>query len=178
MRTLDQLLLLIGLASCAAPQPPPRGADRAPIRLHVEAEGGEAAALPRAATCEGAGSAPAIGWGPLPAGAVELLLLVRARSGALHWSAWGISADQSGLPAGIVAEQAPPLQGLNEAGIIGWLAPCRPPSPVDDELLMQIIALREPLRAPPTTGVDELLRRAEPLIIGQGELRLPIWTDR
>lgn len=169
-------LLLFGLSGCANPPAPTQGAPRANLTLTLEVEGVPAMGLPRAATCEGGGRAPALRWGTLPTGTVELLVVVRARSGALHWTAWGIAADQDGLPQGIVAEQAPPLQGINDAGIIGWLPPCRPPSPPDDELWMQVFALNGPLRAPPTTGVDMLLQRAEPLIIGQGELRLPVWA--
>lgn len=175
MRTFG-LILTLGLSSCAEPPHHPGAAPRASLTLTLEVDGAPATSLPRAATCEGGGRAPALRWGALPADAAELLVVVRARSGALHWTAWGIAADQDGLPEGIVAEQAPPLQGINDAGIIGWLPPCRPPSPQDDELWVQIFALNGPLRAPPTTGVAALLQRAEPLIIGQGELRLPVWA--
>ena len=176
MRTVGLLLLCTRLG-CASLPPSIPAAPRARLPLSLEVDGAPATHLPRAATCEGGGQAPALRWGAPPKDTAELLLVVRARSGALHWTAWGIPADQDGLPEGIVAEQAPPLQGINDAGIIGWLAPCRPPSPPDDELWVQLFALNGPLRAPPTTGVDALLQRAAPLIIGEGELRLPVWAS-
>ena len=88
------------------------------------------APIPKELTCDGAGTKPTIVWRALPAGAVELVLVVEdpdAPDGTFtHWTAWGISASSgAGLapsgqfPAGL-------KEGTNSAGKLGWTPPCPP----------------------------------------------------
>src|SRR3954463_13430817 len=51
-------------------------------------------AIPKANTCDGAGKPPTIVWRALPAGSIELVLVVEdADAPFTHWTAWGISAS-------------------------------------------------------------------------------------
>ncbi|HEY6891942.1 MAG TPA: YbhB/YbcL family Raf kinase inhibitor-like protein [Solirubrobacter sp.] len=87
-------------------------------------------AIPKANTCDGAGKPPTIVWRALPAGSIELVLVVEdpdAPDGTFtHWTAWGISA-QSG--AGLAPDGQFPAglkEGKNSAGKVGWTPPCPP----------------------------------------------------
>ena len=90
----------------------------------------DGAAIPKEFTCDGAGSKPTLAYRALPAGAIELVLVVQdpdAPDGTFtHWTAWGIAASTgAGLapngqfPAGL-------KEGKNSAGKDGWTPPCPP----------------------------------------------------
>ena len=179
---MDWLLVLrIGaaatLTACSAAPP---AATLPPQTIAVAIEGPDravATTLPVGATCRGAGRAPGLTWGPPPADARDVLVIAQARSGATHWLVWGLDPDAARLPPGLVAEQAPPLQGVNDAGIIGWLAPCTPPSPSDDLLKIELFVLSSPLLAPPSLDAVALRTRAAPTVIASGEIVLPVWDS-
>ena len=109
----------------------------------------DGAAIPKALTCDGEGKPPTIVWRALPAGAVELVLVVEdpdAPDGTFtHWTAWGIAAVQRrGLapdgqfPAGL-------KEGKNSAGKDGWTPPCPPEG--DDAHHYDVQLLRARARA-------------------------------
>ncbi len=90
----------------------------------------DGAEIPRALTCDGAGTPPTFTWRGLPSGSLELVLLVddpdASDSPFTHWTAYGMSVATGGglapegqLPAGT-------KNGRNSAGENGWTAPCPP----------------------------------------------------
>ncbi len=79
-------------------------------------------------SCNGEGESPAMSWNNLPAGAVELAIVVTDRDfgGYVHWVLAGLDPSaspffqQGSVPPGAV-------QALNGSGQAGWLGPCPPP---------------------------------------------------
>lgn len=163
------------LLGCQAPPAAPLPQPASISALILDDAGAPAARVPASATCVGGGRAPALAWGAPPAGAADVLVVARAAAGPVHWLVWGLDPAAEGLPSGLVAHQAPPLQGINDAGIIGWLPPCQPPSPPEDRLVLDLYVLSAPLLAPPTLGAEAIVARAGPLVIAAGRHNVPMW---
>jgi phosphatidylethanolamine-binding protein (PEBP) family uncharacterized protein len=168
-------MALLALACAESPAPRPDAVGAPPT--FAAGIGGGGSALPAAATCVGAGLSPAVWWSGLPEDTADLLLVLRSSAGALHWAAWSLRPADGGLPAGIPSTQAPPLQGRNAGGVIGWLPPCSPPAAPDERLQGLVYALSEPLLAPPTAELDALLERAAPLTIGVARFELRAFDE-
>jgi Raf kinase inhibitor-like YbhB/YbcL family protein len=97
--------------------------------------------IPPAYTCRGADVSPPLSWVGIPAGTVELALVVRDIDADLfaHWVLAGVSPAVGGL-----AEGAPPpgVEATNDFGRPGWAGPCPPSGTHNYEFL--IYALAEP----------------------------------
>ncbi len=78
-------------------------------------------------TCDGADLSPLLTWTAPPAGTVELALLVTDddADGYVHWAVAGIppTAGEKGEGATITGA----VEGVNDAGTVGWSGPCPPP---------------------------------------------------
>ena len=87
------------------------------------ADGGE---VPARYTCRGEDLSPPLLWTDVPAGTVEVALVVRDvdAEGFVHWVLAGLPADLGG-----VAEATPPagaVEAANDFGRPGWAGPCPP----------------------------------------------------
>lgn len=84
------------------------------------------AEIPAQYTCFGANISPPIQWANLPAGVMELAIVVRdpQAEGFVHWVITGLSPVIGGLAEGKVPEDA--IQALNQTGSLGWFGPCPP----------------------------------------------------
>ncbi len=82
--------------------------------------------IPQELTCTGTGVSPDLSWTGTPSDAVTLALVVRDRdaAGFVHWIVTSIDPFVQGIGEGGVPENA--VEGRNDAGAIGWLAPCPP----------------------------------------------------
>jgi len=129
------------------------------------------APIPRELTCDGAGTKPTIVWRALPAGAVELVLVVEdpdAPDGTFtHWTAWGISASSgAGLapsgqfPAGL-------KEGKNSAGKLGWTPPCPPKGDDAHHYIFSFYALSKGLTLEPGAS-PEAVRAVLKGALGRG----------
>jgi len=131
-------------------------------------------------TCHGPGHSPPLGWSAdaLPAGTTHLAWLVRSPSG-VSWAAWDAPIDLDGLPGHFPAAHAPPLQGGNHAGRVGWAPPCPPRGgdPIEGAVEVVAWALPEPLAAPPTIAVPHLLDRLSRHAIARSSSRLDLHTS-
>jgi Raf kinase inhibitor-like YbhB/YbcL family protein len=119
------------LAGCGGDDKPEETLPAAPDTIQFSTPDFEdGAAIPKEITCDGAGRKPTLAYRQLPAGAIELVLVVRdpdAPDGTFtHWTAWGIAAAPGGglapqgrFPAGL-------KEGKNSAGKDGWTPPCPP----------------------------------------------------
>jgi Raf kinase inhibitor-like YbhB/YbcL family protein len=122
------LAALALLAGCggktkAKTEPLPAAPDTIQLATPDFKDGG---AIPRALTCDGAGTAPTITWRAVQ-GAAEVVLFVEdTDAGFTHWTAYGISAaGGSGLaPHGQFPTGT--KYGRNSAGKDGWTPPCPP----------------------------------------------------
>ena len=83
----------------------------------------------------------------------------------IHWMAWDIPSGEGGLEAGILATRAPPTQGINSTGSVGYAAPC-PTQSAHYEL--RIFALSAPLSLPPTATWAELGAAIQPRTLAWG----------
>jgi Raf kinase inhibitor-like YbhB/YbcL family protein len=95
--------------------------------------------IPPAYTCRGADVSPPLSWVGIPAGTVELALVVRDIDADLfaHWVLAGVSPAVGGL-----AEGAPPpgVEATNDFGRPGWAGPCPPSGTHNYEFLLYALA--------------------------------------
>jgi Raf kinase inhibitor-like YbhB/YbcL family protein len=120
----------------------------------------DGAAIPKAITCDGEGRKPTLAWRALPAGSIELVLVVEdpdASSGTFtHWTAWGIAASTGGglapegqFPAGL-------KEGQNSAGKDGWTPPCPPEGDDAHHYTFSLYALNKGLTLAPGAPPEEV----------------------
>jgi Raf kinase inhibitor-like YbhB/YbcL family protein len=103
------------------------------------AEGGE---IDPRYTCDGLDVAPAISWGAVPAGTVEIAVSLVDDSAVsdgrpfVHWVIAGLDPAEIAVVEGDVPTGA--LQALNFLGDVGYAGPCPPPG--DDPHLYRLTA--------------------------------------
>jgi Raf kinase inhibitor-like YbhB/YbcL family protein len=115
--------------------------------------------IPPQYTCDGANTAPPIGWTNLPAGTVELALVMDdpdAR-GFVHWVVVGIPASATGVGGGAPLP-AGAREGRNDFNKVGYGGPC-PPSGTH-HYDFTLYALSAPLDVAATAKADEIERAA------------------
>jgi hypothetical protein len=108
-------------------------------------------AIPRANTCNGAGTTPTISWGGVPSGTKSVAVVVDdpdAPNGTfVHWIVTGLAPK-----AGSVPSHASGVYELdNTAGTRGWTPPC-PPAGATHHYRFTVYALRDYVCA---TGGDD-----------------------
>lgn len=89
----------------------------------------EGTPIPRAATCDGADTSPALEWTGAPTGTQSLALVVVDPDAHdfVHWVAFDMAGAPDGnLAAGVTAGAASPAQGRNDFGKRGYGGPCPP----------------------------------------------------
>jgi Raf kinase inhibitor-like YbhB/YbcL family protein len=121
--------------------------------------------IPTRHTCDGDGVSPPLVWSDAPEEARSLALVVDdpdAPGGTFtHWLAWGLAPDAGGLEEG----HAPPVEGRNDFGKIGYGPPCPPPGHGAHRYSFRLYALTADLDLEPGAGRDEVDR-----LIGDHEL--------
>ena len=85
-------------------------------------------AIPRRHTCDGEDVSPPLAWSGVPAGAGALVLVVDDpdASGFVHWVAYDLPPDATGLAEGDSTAPGAPAQARNDFGRVGWSGPCPP----------------------------------------------------
>jgi Raf kinase inhibitor-like YbhB/YbcL family protein len=80
------------------------------------------------AACGGDNVSPPLHWSGIPAGTVEMALVVTDTDvpdgGFIHWVVTGLSPDLIGLGPGAVPEGA--VEARNDTSEFGWFGPCPP----------------------------------------------------
>jgi len=103
-----------------------------------------------------------------------------AEAGIL-WSAWDAPVELEQLRAQFPAAHAPPLQGQNYLGRVGWAPPC-PKSPLtaDHPLVvkMEMFAFDKPAGVPPTESPARLLERLRAGARAHATTTLPVMAPR
>jgi Raf kinase inhibitor-like YbhB/YbcL family protein len=92
--------------------------------------------IPVTYTCRGEDVSPPLLWAGVPAGTVELAVVVRDASaeGFVHWVITAIPATTGGI-----AEATPPagaVEAANDFGRLGWAGPCPPSGTHDYEFVV------------------------------------------
>jgi hypothetical protein len=126
------VLVLAGLAACSSGAGAPRAERALPERITVSSPAFAAGtAIPRRFTCEGENLSPPLGWSGVPAGTVEIALVVddpdAPRGTYVHWVVVGIDAARAELAEGAVPPSA--RQVRNSAGTAAYSGPCPPGGP-------------------------------------------------
>ena len=156
------------LANCGGDDKPKEPLPAAPDTIELSTpDFKDGAAIPKALTCDGEGRKPTIAYRELPAGAIELVLVVQdpdAPGGTFtHWTAWGIAAAPGGglaprgqFPAGL-------KEGENSAGKTGWTPPCPPEGDDAHRYIFSLYALNQGVTLEPGASpeaVDGVLKGA------------------
>jgi Raf kinase inhibitor-like YbhB/YbcL family protein len=130
------------------------------------------AEIPRQYTCDGGDISPPLSWSGAPAGTASLVLVVEdpdAPGGTFrHWAVYNIPPGTPGLTAGHRA--AGVGEARNDFGKTGYGGPCPPPGSVH-HYRFELMALSRPtLGLAPAASAAEVLRLAQPYVIGRAEL--------
>jgi Raf kinase inhibitor-like YbhB/YbcL family protein len=158
------------LAGCGGDRPAVPPVPEATMTITVSStafpDGGD---IPQRYTCDGANVSPPLAFGPVPAGTVELALLVTdpdAPGGTfVHWVAWGIDPARPALAEG----QAPPGNGANGFGRQGYGGPCPPRGPAH-RYVFTAYAVSRRLDLKTSASAEELTRAVQGAVLAQGRL--------
>jgi hypothetical protein len=160
------LLLLAGCGGGREAAAPPR--DAAPDLIALSSPAfADGAAIPRANSCDGAGTPPALSWSGVPKTARELVLVAEdpdAPGGAfVHWTAFGIAPDATTVPAGVAG-------GENSAGDEGWTPPCPPKGDPPHHYVFTLYALSKASGLSAGAGADEVRAALSSGALARGRL--------
>ena len=91
--------------------------------------------LPKACTCDGVNTSPALTWSGVPMGTESLALIVddpdapdpaAPKMTYVHWVLFNIPPNATGLPAGVKQLPEGTREGLNDADHTGFTGACPP----------------------------------------------------
>jgi Raf kinase inhibitor-like YbhB/YbcL family protein len=126
------VLSLAWLAACSSGDGQPRAERALPEPITVASPAFTAgAAIPQRFTCDGDNLSPPLGWSGVPAGTVEVALVVddpdAPRGTYVHWIVIGLDPASTKL----AEATAPPggRQARNSAGTTAYTGPCPPGGP-------------------------------------------------
>ena len=126
--------------------------------------------IPRRYTCDGEDRSPPLLWSAPPAGTGSLALVLDdldAPGGRfIHWLAWDMTPDITGLGEG----EAAPLEGRNDFGTVGYRGPCPPGGHGRHRYRFRLHAVAGDLGLAPGAGVRELERAVAAKVVAVAEL--------
>jgi Raf kinase inhibitor-like YbhB/YbcL family protein len=147
------------------------------IRSHAFKPG---AAIPTRHTGDGDDVSPPLEWSGLPTGTVDLALIVEDPDAPtaepwVHWIAYNIPADVSGLPEGFEGPHKPPgqepvKQGVNTWGTVGWRGPAPPHGHGTHHYHFKLYALNAAPDLPEGLDAKKLRKLIRDNVLGQSEL--------
>lgn len=125
---------------------------------------------------------PALQWSGAPAGTQSFVLLMEDPDAkvtplpVLHWIAWNIPAEATGLPAGLppserVAEPKDMRQGPNYSGATGYRGPKPPEKDRTHRYFFQLFALDRKLDLPLNAMREQLLQACQGHVLAAGVLQ-------
>jgi Raf kinase inhibitor-like YbhB/YbcL family protein len=126
------VLGLAGLAACSSGADAPRAERALPEPIAVSSPAfTEGAAIPQQFTCDGDNRSPPLAWAGVPAGTVEVALVVddpdAPRGTYVHWVVVDLDPASTELAEGAVPPDARQLP--NSAGEAAYTGPCPPGGP-------------------------------------------------
>ena len=160
--------VLVCLTACNMPSPAARPA---PGPFPMQSSDIDAGGRFSSATGCQESRTPALSWQDLPEQTVSLAVVVTSSSTAgevVHWTAWDIDPESTGLRPGIRPTQTPPLQGRTGNGKVGWTPLCG----LADGAVVRVdaAALDAVVLPPPTVSAKGLRARLAPHLIGLARL--------
>jgi Raf kinase inhibitor-like YbhB/YbcL family protein len=149
----------------------PAGAAPTPFRVSSPAFA-PGALIPTGFTCDAEDVPPPLRWSGVPAGTVELALVIEdldsRRHPFVHWVAWGIDPAAGGLPEGVVP--AGVHEGRNSTGRDGYVGPCPPAGGAAHRYRFTLEALRRPLDLTPDASAVTLQTAARRTVLARAQL--------
>jgi Raf kinase inhibitor-like YbhB/YbcL family protein len=126
-------------------------------------------AIPARYTCDGADEALPIAWSGVPAGTVELALIMADTDAHdfIHWVIAGLPASSSAVGGGL-ALPAGAREGRNDFGHVGYGGPCPPSGTHHYTLTVYALSVPLGLTGVPTAG--EVRRGAATVTLAQAQL--------
>lgn len=125
-------------------------------------------------TCDGADISPALSWGGVPEGTVEIAVAMVDDSSVsdgqpfVHWVIGGLDPAEIAIAEGDVPPGA--VQGLNFFGDIGYGGPCPLPGDTAHLYRLTAYALNTSLEVADGTLANEFLQSVEIVTIGSTDL--------
>jgi Raf kinase inhibitor-like YbhB/YbcL family protein len=171
-------LCLLGSAGCQEQTSAPPPASEQP-RATVPAGGfalkstafAAGQALPAQYTGDGADQSPPLAWENVPAGTVELALIVEAPDAPdgdfVHWVVYGIAPGTTSLAEG--AKEAGLTQGRNDFGQTGYGGPAPPPGKAH-QYRFRLMALDAKTGLGPKADKQALREAVKGHVIAEAEL--------
>jgi Raf kinase inhibitor-like YbhB/YbcL family protein len=170
------LLLLFG---CSAAEAGPLAYDRSETRtagqLTLSSEafppGGT---IPVRYSAYGDGISPPLAWTGAPANTRSFVLLVEDPDATsarpyVHWMAWNIAPERTGLPQGVETGAPGMVQGRNNHGDYEWFGP-RPRGGAAHPYHFQLFALDTVLALPTKASRNDLLLAMDGHVLAKGRL--------
>jgi len=131
--------------------------------------------FPKAHTCDGDNTSPKISIGGLEASSVAVIIFNPSVRGVFSYCAWliwdmpALKEIPAGIPHGkLVTSPVSAMQGLNDAGEIGYTGPC-PPRGQTHRYLFRVYGLDDFLEIPGGSNKNELKAAMHDHIIQYGE---------
>lgn len=130
---------------------------------------------------EGENLSPSLSWSGVPAGTVEIALIVDDPDAPradpwVHWVVYGIPAAAEGLARGVSTGARRPsaptgaAEGKNDFGDLGWGGPLPPPGHGTHHYHFKLYALDQALGLGPGATKRELLRAMKGHVLAEAEL--------
>jgi Raf kinase inhibitor-like YbhB/YbcL family protein len=125
-------------------------------------------------TCDGLDVAPALSWGGVPDGTVEIVIALVDDSAVsegepfVHWVIGGLDPDEIALAEGDVPDGA--VQALNFFGDVGYGGPCPPPGDEAHVYRLTAYALNSSSQVADGTRATEFLTAIAPLTLRSTDL--------
>ena len=125
-------------------------------------------------TCDGLDVSPAVSWGAVPAGTVEIALALVDDSAVsegqpfVHWVIGGLDPAEIALVEGDVPPGA--LQALNFFGDVGYGGPCPPPGDDAHQYRLTAYALNQQLELADGTPATEFLETMATITIASTDV--------
>lgn len=158
------VLTLVGCGEDEAVQP-----EAAELSVTSSAfdDGGE---IPATHTCDGDDVSPPLAWSEVPEDAAELAVLMEDPDAPsevfVHWVAAGI--DPSG--EGLAEAAAPPVEGANDFGEVGYAGPCPPEGDAPHRYEVTVFAVAEPLDLAEGASAEDLRAAMTEHVLAEGRL--------
>jgi Raf kinase inhibitor-like YbhB/YbcL family protein len=142
------------------------------VRSSAFEEGG---AIPARYTCDDLDTSPPLSWSSVPNATQRLALIAddpdAPRGAFVHWVIYNLPPDTRRLPEDVPNQRTLPsgaLQGMNEAGSIGYIGPC-PPSGTH-RYFFKVYALDTELDLGAGMTREEVVRAMEGHVLAEGRL--------